>query len=1457
MSTKTADPTVTGAVAGIRASIYRIQNFWERHRVLSAVTVGFFLIVISYYLAVAPAEAAQGVTLGPGSAIKDSLKPLKDAAKAINGPNRGLIDSVHFLAWNRWTGFTPSTGAFYLTSAGSAAAVVTNTVSSLFFVISGFVLRMLGLTAAVGLSFDGVESVMDMITKNFVSVGSLFFPPLRTTRDNICATEGGCDNLEVVGNMGNTLPLIALLLLIGVVVMIVKRNGLPGSKASRRTSRQTGSLLPSANLRQIGISVGALLAISMMSIAGAAEIDQGMVEDVEDQEVQQEREEKPDLSERKVIAGSPRWIAEVLDNVAVWVGSAIGEGTELLSVALTTQSMKTGAPVGSACSSYIGTLHMVYQNGTKAMSNRDQFLVALDELALNSYFRLVVNSSYGDITDSYRSGVGNSWCHALEMDSGISGAEHMLMTRLSLAVNALDDEGGILASPLDMDDESLMEEYPLAYSIDQNLNRMLSGDALETFIGLKSMQNMWGPYVSPQTSNQAKFYFAACSTSFAGPRLLKSWSQVISADAIKVGPATWENDEGNMVTIGIGGTVQEKIYLEGSETIGALNKFLKTRDEGESSQIGICGGIPLGVYVRDPQVDEAPDAISLWNYVSATVADNTIGKIPMFRSNRVENLNTQVNRRNLRKQETWQTEGAYQRSSADTYMVSTNGMAENLNLYGSGDNTLYQMIINTDAVDLETLNEGKEIDGVTVVSPVTLYNHFNNYTGNLDRLTTERANIIAEQDQDVSGLDDDDIKKLTDATKKVDKNIDKEGNSTAWRWLSVIPGADWAVGKIGTVAGWGSTAEEVYSGAEEADQAKRDERIKEGLAEIRDLTDEASAPEYDLILQGAVSRFTPGALSISNALNWREPDVEFLGLGIKKMSSAAPLFVNAIDSGPYDYYHAIVGGNTAATFISSVFSLILAIALAYGIFPLIAGIVLSKFLAILAWFFLPFILLLNIWPSPKFRSLLKITVYSILWSYFSVVIFLAILKATTFLIILFTSFIYDSNHPVIIQTLEIMVAILASFAIITTVMKNYLKIDLTSLKGALTGAAMVSGTAVMDSLGKKTGILKEGETGDLDDLQGSFKNIAKGVKDKFTSPDTSKQEAEESEEASQKVLENKEEEADLDEAEDRENKAIEAAEEEEGGETAKAIAASLQSEGTEGPELQSSEEVAKGAKEIAAKVDRAGATSVDGMPENTEEMFDANSPEIAAALAEGEEGRDGVTAALSNSELLGGGDQGTGGSSSLDPLTGKEIAVQDAHTAEGGNSPLSGENAFSQALMESGSMSQADRDMLTHAASISNGLNSQKDVSTMEIPPEAMSWMEGNSDAIQSLLSSAGVSPVNTANGAFAGGASTNSPMSIEEIEALSHGAGFINDQSMQQLVPDGTVTESAPSLIDSATTEAVLTRDTEVRDSLENIANLLSESTRGGGSDPYSFSDLRGDLDGTVGRAARRVRGT
>ena len=1437
-TTQTTDPIVTGAVAGIRAYFYRAQNFWERHRFLSAMAMGLLLIAVSYLIVVDPAFADSS-TSGT-QAARDSLKPLRDATYLIHGSDRDIMESIHFLAWNRWTGFTPSSGTYYLTSAGSAAAVVTNTISSLFFVISGFVLRMLGVVATIGLSFEGVEGVMDMVTRNFVAVGALFFPPLRDARNTLCSQGGGgaCSQEDAFSDANNILPLVALVLLIGVFVMVVKRNGLPGSRTSRNEAARTGSLFPSVNIRQIAISVGALLAISTMTIAGAAEAEAGVFDDAkyDNPSFQYAGSSQSQLENRKKIPGSPRWVASSIDTFATWVASAMGSATEFTSIILTGQSMKTGPSVGGACSDYIGTLHMVFQNGTEK-NTRDDFLVALDELALNSYFRLIVNSSYGDINDTEYSGAGNAWCHALESDSGISGAEHMLITRMSLAINDQSDTSGELMSPLTS--SASMVKYPLAYSIDRNLADMVSGDTVRTFAGLKSMENMWGPYTTPQTSNQAKFYFAACNTSYANPELLDSWGQVITADAIKVGPATMEDDEGNVIVVPIGGTVQEKIYLEGSDTIGTIDHHLRTggavdsdekgaiKAERVSKDIGICGGIPLGLYMRNPQVEEAPEAIGFWKYVTDRTLDSTIGKIPFVASDRVEKTAARVEKRN-QENLSWASTDNYSRSVADSVMVSTDGIAENFNMLGDGSNSLYARVAKVKAVDISILDEGREIDGNEIaVSPVSLYNYYNNFQGDFDQLKLEEASIRS-------------------------NGVAARAAATA-ETKSTIAGATNLAGNIlifsNPILGIG-----LKVGGHYLD--------KSGQENLKNVTEESlkiDSPELDAIIQAAVSGFTPGGLSISNNLNWREPDVEFLGLGIKKMSSASPLFVNAIDSGPYDYYNAVSGGNTPATFISSVFSLILAITLAYGLFPLIVGMVLSKLLAILAWFAFPFILMINVWPSPKFRSLLKLAIYSILWSYFSVVVFLGILKITTMLVIVFTTIVYNPTHSSIIQVVEIMIAILSSFAIVTAILKNYLKIDLTSLKGAITGAAMVSGTALMDSLGRSTGILKEGETGDLDDIQGSFKNMAKGVKDKFTSPDASKQEAAEAQESTEKVLEHQNEEKDFDKADAEEDRAVEREEGEKENETANAIAASLQSEGTEGPGAKSSEEVADEASQIAGQIDGAGVSSVDEMPLNAAEAFRENSPDevVGAIDLSTPEERDEITSAFSDSELLSGGTEVPLDSGltqhSYDPLSGKAIPVQDAHTAEDGNASLSGDNAFERALMESGSFSPEEKQLLGQASTFSSELNSQRDASTLDIPPEALSWMEGNSEALQSLLSSVGVNPVNTKNGAFAGAASTNDPMSSEDITSLSHGAGFIKDSP---------VIESSPSFTDPEMAESVLTKDIGTHESLENIADLLSSQSQyvvegDGATDPYSFGDLRGDIDGTVGKAVRRVRGT
>ena len=53
-----------------------------------------------------------------------------------------------------------------------------------------------------------------------------------------------------------------------------------------------------------------------------------------------------------------------------------------------------------------------------------------------------------------------------------------------------------------------------------------------------------------------------------------------------------------------------------------------------------------------------------------------------------------------------------------------------------------------------------------------------------------------------------------------------------------------------------------------------------------------------------------------------------------------------------------------------------------------------------------------------------------------------------------------------------MFAILAAFGIMKFILKQYFKIDFTSFKGAITGAGILSGKAIFDSIGKPLGLIK-------------------------------------------------------------------------------------------------------------------------------------------------------------------------------------------------------------------------------------------------------------------------------------------------------------------------------------------------------------------------------------------------
>ena len=155
-------------VSGMRAGVFRARQFIARHR--TAVSLSTALVLVCYTFLAAGVQAAHAAEQGSDvmASFKDALVNI--SGQGSDGSGRTLLESTHFLAWDRWTGFSPSGGTYYLVSAGSALSTATNFISSLFFTVSGFILKATGLVAAIGLSFDAVFSLMGMITRDRKSV---------------------------------------------------------------------------------------------------------------------------------------------------------------------------------------------------------------------------------------------------------------------------------------------------------------------------------------------------------------------------------------------------------------------------------------------------------------------------------------------------------------------------------------------------------------------------------------------------------------------------------------------------------------------------------------------------------------------------------------------------------------------------------------------------------------------------------------------------------------------------------------------------------------------------------------------------------------------------------------------------------------------------------------------------------------------------------------------------------------------------------------------------------------------------------------------------------------------------------------------------------------------------------------------------------------------------------------
>lgn len=1243
LSARTPDPSVVALVSWIRSRIFRVSQFVRNHRTGSMLSAALVLVAYSYLAASATAYAdSEGDMLAP---FRDAL--ISISGESPNGGPRSLLESTRYLAWDRWTGFTPSGGTFYLVSAGSALSVATNFISTLFFTMGGFILKIVGLGAAIGLSFDAVNAMMPAITRNTAMFGSLLFPSLRSDYEKLCTGEGDCGAIQVVGRPELVL---ALLTVFGIVMAyrITK---------ARRRGKISGALDFSMGqeLKQGAMS---LIALTLISVLGFGAVEAWRVPG-------------------SAPPGSPQWVTRGAEWLATRAAGAVGVGVDVASTVLTGRSIKTGNPVGS-CSNYIGALHTIYQGGTSSASTRDSFLIALDELALNSYFRLAVNSSYGSVDDTQFSGSGNAWCHRLENEAGISGHEHMLVTRLALAQ----------ADPTLNKATTDFKKYPLAASIDAHMSMLLKGTAEQKFAASSAIRSIWGPYTSPAASNSSAFYFAACNVHKPTPELLKTWGNVISADAIKVsnGIQAGGGGDGPTVQIPLGGSQTEGIFLDHSLTLREIDVRLK--DAG-----GICGAVVTGAAVREPKTSKGPEGVGLFSFLGAVAYDSTFGAIIPFGGSAVDDLKMQNQSDNAMIRQGW----------SDSYRSVGDLMVANSPEH---------------AVDFGTFSAWR--DAARQLNGLTYQDLKGSPTGP-EALTL--YNTIAQADP--NGLDRSAVSLYALTT----------GRRT--------PSPD---------SGIGGVVGEALDGANEA---VRGSAVLTDFLKGADESPERAA--YKQVAQAAITGFSNSGFAASQSFNFREPDVEFLGMGIKKMSSAAPLFAASIDNGPYDYYLATIGGNTVATLLSAVSVAFLAIAILYFMVPLIVGMVVSKFLSVLAWFFLPFLLILNILPVPSFRPVLKVGIVSIFWSHLSVVFFTSILKVMSMLITVFSEIVYNPTHPVILQTVEIMLAILMSFGIVKFVLKQYFKIDFTSFQGAVLGAGVLSGHAVFDAIGKPMGITRSGGVG-----KGPASDAGEAIKS---------------------LLAKRSEDSDLDKADDSnlfnpENRSTQSDEDSGSSETVgsdseaeKAGAASssqtspagllppaseksdlaenLANSLTDGEHSApkpppSDEEVRAEAERVASDLGSGGLASTDraATPEEAQALFKALDPNKVEAV-ENPAMTTPLGAVLTLSEIAPfkneKRDQPALPGEAIDAETGKGILPQDSYNAGGDYNPALGyDNKYTNTLRLSEELSSEERADLERAASISDRLNNGG-----ELADEDAAWLDSHRDGLASLMQAAGVEPVN------------------------------------------------------------------------------------------------------------------
>lgn len=200
---------------------------------------------------------------------------------------------------------------------------------------------------------------------------------------------------------------------------------------------------------------------------------------------------------------------------------------------------------------------------------------------------------------------------------------------------------------------------------------------------------------------------------------------------------------------------------------------------------------------------------------------------------------------------------------------------------------------------------------------------------------------------------------------------------------------------------------------------------------------------------------------------YREIEAGVPGIFSFRVASNQPMFTGG--PGPaLNYYVTSQGLSSPFSAAMGLLALILMIAVFKYMMPIVIGGVIAQGIGIVAWMALPFTLMATAFGTPRVKSAFSLNLKSIFWSTLAVTLYAAVLMLLLGLFEMFRALIFNPSANSLLQILQVAFAAIVAFYITKQLLAKTINYDMTSFKGAVTSAGLISGRSVMSAAGYGT-----------------------------------------------------------------------------------------------------------------------------------------------------------------------------------------------------------------------------------------------------------------------------------------------------------------------------------------------------------------------------------------------------